>query len=81
MDKSILEAVGEVIRDIKQEHAADLADVAARADDGNIYYVLEKRLISCYTSIMPKQTNTSSQQKASELHSRDIFLSQPYLRQ
>ena len=39
MDKSILEAVGEVIRDIKQEHAADLADVAARADDGNINYV------------------------------------------
>lgn len=39
MDKTTLAAVGEVIRDLKEEHAADIADVAARSDDGNINYV------------------------------------------
>jgi hypothetical protein len=39
MDKSTLAAVGEVLRELKDEHAADIADVAARSDDGNINYV------------------------------------------
>ncbi len=39
MDKVTLSAVGEVIRDLKEEHAADIADFSARADDRNINYV------------------------------------------